>query len=245
MWEQVYLLDLAELPGQGGLGTLGLLGALIFFPNSQEVKSSRTWFYIVFTITYTTKALLWIRVSTPVKEPKDSSLTRGAISTSSKTLLTPRRSSSRWRRRLSKCQGTMPSPSHLATLKLARLRERWLGRWRPSCGFCQVTPPVWGTHLHFHQPLKPLWPEPIVDLHTLWWKQLQSPRAAQLLLQFSSRSLCLSMISYLVSKCLYLGGLSCLMILVLLTWVEFPGSRVSFPLECQAKNKLSLWFQKC
>ena len=80
-------------PGQGGRVTIGLVEGPCKISNSQEVTSSGDFFDDVGNNLRCAnqvdevreeqldrgrcQALLWIRVSTPVKEQKDSSLTRG------------------------------------------------------------------------------------------------------------------------------------------------------------------------
>ena len=68
--------------GPRGAGSLGQLGAPSnLLPNSRKVKSAKDLLshrHTFYNCTFDTKALLWIRVSTPVKELKDPSLTKGS-----------------------------------------------------------------------------------------------------------------------------------------------------------------------
>ena len=61
------------------LGVIGDPSNLL--PNSRKVKSAKDLLshcHTFYNCTFDTKALLWIRVSTPVKELKDPSLTKGS-----------------------------------------------------------------------------------------------------------------------------------------------------------------------
>ena len=81
VWNQVRLLDLLSLWTKGGWvsGAIGDPSNLL--PNSRKVKSAKDLLshcHTFYNCTFDTKALLWIRVSTPVKELKDPSLTKGS-----------------------------------------------------------------------------------------------------------------------------------------------------------------------
>ena len=81
VWKHVQLLVLAVLAGLGGLGLLGDWGPLKFAPQQSESQVSKDLLshrHTFYNCTFDTKALLWIRVSTPVKELKDPSLTKGS-----------------------------------------------------------------------------------------------------------------------------------------------------------------------
>ena len=81
VWNQVRLLVLLELVDQGGLGLWGDWGPLKFAPQQSESQVSKDLLshrHTFYNCTFDTKALLWIRVSTPVKELKDPSLTKGS-----------------------------------------------------------------------------------------------------------------------------------------------------------------------
>ena len=196
MWEQVCLLVLAELVGQGGLGLWGDWGPLQFSPQqsrSQVFKDlllHRLHHHYTFNTMPSTPSLegpALSGVSSPVWGSSRQSLTMGSwffvfnftsitrevvVMVEEEDVKVPRNNA----KPLTPCNWEW------------ELRERWLGRWRPCCGFRQVTP-VWGTHLRFGHPQELLWLQPSFNFtvmepasRTLLWPQLQPPRAAQLLL---------------------------------------------------------------